>query len=63
MGGDGGKKKKVPGEATRTRESVKDPRFKEILNNPVYRPVPKKERKVEIDKRFQGMFTVIFNFV
>ncbi|CAL8091815.1 unnamed protein product [Orchesella dallaii] len=50
------RKKKVSGAPTKTVDSVKDARFAHILKNPIYRPVPKKERKIEIDKRFQGMF-------
>lgn len=53
------KKKKVAGVATRTLDSVKDDRFAHVLKNPVYRPVPKREKKIEIDKRFQAMFSVI----
>ncbi|CAG7830713.1 unnamed protein product [Allacma fusca] len=37
-------------------EAVKDERFSQALKNPLYRRVPKKEKRVEIDKRFQSMF-------
>lgn len=34
----------------------KDERFKHIATDPKFRRIPKAERKVKIDKRFQGMF-------
>lgn len=38
-------------------ESVlKDKRFSQITNNPRFRRMPLKERKVKIDKRFKSMF-------
>jgi hypothetical protein len=43
-------------------EAAKDERFSRALNNPLYRRVPKKEKRVEIDKRFQSMFHVSFMF-
>ncbi|KAH8419831.1 hypothetical protein KR009_003088 [Drosophila setifemur] len=35
----------------------KDARFQHLLADPRFRGVPKVQRKVKIDKRFQGMFT------
>lgn len=35
---------------------LKDSRFSKYLNDPRYRQIPKHERKVKIDKRFQSMF-------
>ncbi|XP_063364199.1 ESF1 homolog [Cydia amplana] len=35
---------------------LKDSRFAKYLNDPRYRQIPKHERKVKIDKRFQSMF-------
>ncbi|XP_047991302.1 ESF1 homolog [Leguminivora glycinivorella] len=35
---------------------LKDNRFVKYLNDPRYRQIPKHERKVKIDKRFQSMF-------
>lgn len=35
---------------------LKDSRFTKYLNDPKYRQIPKHERKVQIDKRFQSMF-------
>lgn len=35
---------------------LKDSRFGKYLNDPRYRQIPKHERKVKIDKRFQSMF-------
>ncbi|PZC79549.1 hypothetical protein B5X24_HaOG216214 [Helicoverpa armigera] len=35
---------------------LKDDRFTKYLNDPKYRQIPKHERKVKIDKRFQSMF-------
>ncbi|KAJ8721994.1 hypothetical protein PYW08_004396 [Mythimna loreyi] len=35
---------------------LKDSRFTKYLNDPRYRQIPKHERKVKIDKRFQSMF-------
>ncbi|XP_026327429.1 ESF1 homolog [Hyposmocoma kahamanoa] len=35
---------------------LKDSRFGKYLNDPRYRQIPKYERKVKIDKRFQSMF-------
>ncbi|CAK1556372.1 unnamed protein product [Leptosia nina] len=35
---------------------LKDSRFVKYLNDPKYRQIPKHERKVKIDKRFQSMF-------
>ncbi|CAH1638128.1 unnamed protein product [Spodoptera littoralis] len=35
---------------------LKDSRFTKYLNDPKYRQIPKHERKVKIDKRFQSMF-------
>ncbi|CAG9101955.1 unnamed protein product [Plutella xylostella] len=37
-------------------EILKDSRFAKYLNDPRYRQIPKHERKVKIDKRFQSMF-------
>lgn len=37
---------------------AKDERFAHVLKNPIYRGVPKNEKKVDIDKRFQSMFHV-----
>ncbi|XP_045773040.1 ESF1 homolog [Maniola jurtina] len=36
---------------------LKDSRFAKYLNDPRYRQIPKHERKVKIDKRFQSMFS------
>lgn len=35
---------------------LKDGRFSKLINDPRYRQIPKTERKVKIDKRFQSMF-------
>ncbi|CAB3261334.1 unnamed protein product [Arctia plantaginis] len=35
---------------------LKDNRFTKYLNDPRYRQIPKHERKIKIDKRFQSMF-------
>lgn len=35
---------------------LKDSRFTKYLNDPRYKQIPKHERKVKIDKRFQSMF-------
>lgn len=35
----------------------KDDRFKHIANDPKFRNVPRKDRKIKIDKRFEAMFT------
>ncbi|XP_037303264.1 ESF1 homolog, partial [Manduca sexta] len=35
---------------------LKDTRFAKYLNDPRYKQIPKHERKVKIDKRFQSMF-------
>ncbi|KAJ0176720.1 hypothetical protein K1T71_007899 [Dendrolimus kikuchii] len=35
---------------------LKDTRFVKYLNDPRYRQIPKHERKIKIDKRFQSMF-------
>lgn len=35
---------------------LKDNRFSKYLNDPRYRQIPKHERKVKIDKRFESMF-------
>lgn len=35
---------------------LKDTRFTKLVNDPRYRQIPKTERKVKIDKRFQSMF-------
>jgi len=35
-----------------------DPRFAEAMKNPIFRRVPKREKKIDIDKRFQSMFHV-----
>lgn len=35
----------------------RDARFQHLLADPRFRGVPKVQRKVKIDKRFQGMFT------
>lgn len=35
---------------------LKDDRFTHIFNDPKFRRIPKNERKVKIDKRFQSMF-------
>lgn len=34
-----------------------DERFKHLVSDPRFRGIPKTQRKVKIDKRFQGMFT------
>lgn len=36
---------------------LKDSRFAKYLKDPKYRQIPKHERKVKIDKRFQSMFS------
>ncbi|XP_041979011.1 ESF1 homolog [Aricia agestis] len=36
---------------------LKDSRFTKYLNDPRYKQIPKHERKVKIDKRFQSMFS------
>jgi hypothetical protein len=36
----------------------RDERFVEAMRNPVFRRVPRREKKVDIDKRFQSMFHV-----
>lgn len=36
---------------------LKDSRFARYINDPRYRQIPKHERKVKIDKRFQSMFS------
>lgn len=36
---------------------LKDNRFTKYLNDPRYKQIPKHERKVKIDKRFQSMFS------
>lgn len=36
---------------------LKDNRFTKYLNDPRYRQIPKHERKVKIDKRFESMFS------
>lgn len=36
---------------------LKDSRFTKYLNDPRYRQIPKHERKIKIDKRFQSMFS------
>ena len=33
-----------------------DPRFSKLFTDPKYRNVPRKERKVKIDERFQSLF-------
>ncbi|KAL4707825.1 hypothetical protein ACJJTC_001771 [Scirpophaga incertulas] len=38
------------------KDILKDDRFAKYLNDPKYRQIPKHERKVKIDKRFQSMF-------
>lgn len=35
---------------------MEDKRFAHIINDPKFRRIPKKERKIKIDKRFQSMF-------
>lgn len=44
-----------------------DERFVEAMKNPIFRRIPRKEKKIDIDKRFQSMFHVrlstILNFV
>lgn len=35
---------------------LKDTRFTKLVNDPRYRQIPKTERKVKIDKRFESMF-------
>ncbi|EFN79998.1 ESF1 homolog [Harpegnathos saltator] len=37
-------------------ELLKDARFAHVAKDPKFRHIPKAERKVKIDKRFQGMF-------
>lgn len=36
---------------------LKDSRFAKYINDPRYKQIPKHERKVKIDKRFQSMFS------
>ncbi|EDV34350.1 uncharacterized protein Dana_GF21010 [Drosophila ananassae] len=53
------KKPKAPAPAAVDPESGiwKDERFHHLLADPRFRGVPKVQRKVKIDQRFQGMFT------
>lgn len=37
-------------------EMLKDPRFAHVAKDPKFRRIPKAERKVKIDHRFEGMF-------
>merc|ERR1712066_602246 len=36
--------------------TMDDPRFSKLFTDPKYRNVPRKERKVKIDERFQSLF-------
>jgi len=42
-------------------EASRDPRFSKIRNDPRFKPLPKSKKKVQIDKRFHGMFKVSLN--
>lgn len=57
-----GKKNKKGGKGRSNNEgkelAAKDERFATVLSNPIYKPVPKSEKKISIDKRFQSMFHV-----
>jgi hypothetical protein len=44
---------------SKSRElASKDGRFSAVLSNPIFRSVPKREKKINIDKRFESMFHV-----
>ncbi|XP_059842179.1 ESF1 homolog [Hypanus sabinus] len=42
--------------ASRAEEVMNDERFSRVMKDPRFWEMPEKERKVKIDKRFQGMF-------
>ncbi|XP_038662807.1 ESF1 homolog [Scyliorhinus canicula] len=42
--------------ATRSQEILNDGRFSQVMKDPRFWEMPNKERKIKIDKRFQGMF-------
>jgi len=42
----------------RPQPAITDDRFAHALNDPIFRRVPRKEKRVDIDKRFQSMFHV-----
>ncbi|XP_072121569.1 ESF1 homolog [Mobula birostris] len=42
--------------ASRAEEVMNDERFRRVMKDPRFWEMPEKERKVKIDKRFQGMF-------
>ncbi|OQR77341.1 ESF1-like [Tropilaelaps mercedesae] len=44
-------------EAALPTEILKDDRFKDVVYDPKFRPIPKKEAKIKIDERFSKMFT------
>lgn len=37
-------------------DSIKDSRFSHIANDPRFKTIPRSQRQVKIDKRFQSMF-------
>ncbi|XP_078086493.1 ESF1 homolog [Mustelus asterias] len=42
--------------ASRSQEILNDERFSQVMKDPRFWEMPDKERKIKIDKRFQGMF-------
>ncbi|XP_067845565.1 ESF1 homolog [Heptranchias perlo] len=42
--------------ASRSQEISNDERFSQVMKDPRFWEMPEKERKIKIDKRFQGMF-------
>ncbi|XP_041068119.1 ESF1 homolog [Carcharodon carcharias] len=42
--------------ASRSQEILNDGRFSQVMTDPRFWEMPDKERKIKIDKRFQGMF-------
>uniref|UniRef100_UPI00398E5066 ESF1 homolog n=1 Tax=Pristiophorus japonicus TaxID=55135 RepID=UPI00398E5066 len=42
--------------ASRPQEIINDGRFTQVMKDPRFWEMPEKERKIKIDKRFQGMF-------
>ncbi|XP_078261781.1 ESF1 homolog isoform X2 [Rhinoraja longicauda] len=42
--------------ASRAEEVMSDDRFRQVMKDPRFWEMPEKERKIKIDKRFQGMF-------
>ncbi|XP_067900417.1 ESF1 homolog [Heterodontus francisci] len=42
--------------ASRSQEIMNDGRFSQVMTDPRFWEMPEKERKIKIDKRFQGMF-------